>query len=103
MNNLEIARIENKVLNNLHTKSVHHGVACSNCEMPHIKGPRFVCLDCNGFNLCRKCKLEHQHCHQNFFELPYSGFHEGITCAICRIANIPNIRFHCKVCEQGTC
>lgn len=79
---------------------IHSGVPCSTCNTPSIVGIRNICLQCLDFNLCWACRTATAHKHSNFFQLACPGIHEGIACASCRIQDIPNIRFKCKICED---
>lgn len=79
---------------------IHSGIPCSTCNVPSIIGIRNICLQCPDFNLCWACRTNTTHVHSDFFQLVCSGIHEGIVCASCRIQDIPNIRFKCKICED---
>ena len=34
----------------------HENIVCNNCFKNNIKGKRFVCAECNNFNLCQECE-----------------------------------------------
>ena len=34
----------------------HKNIVCNNCFKNNIKGKRFVCAECNNFNLCQECE-----------------------------------------------
>jgi len=36
----------------------HLGVICSNCEAPLGDGVRYMCLDCQSFDLCADCESD---------------------------------------------
>ena len=35
---------------------IHENIVCNNCFKNNIKGKRFVCAECNNFNLCQECE-----------------------------------------------
>ena len=37
-------------------KEVHKNVICNNCFKKDIKGKRFICAECNNYNLCQECE-----------------------------------------------
>lgn len=37
-------------------KEEHENVVCNNCFENNIKGKRFICAECNNYNLCQKCE-----------------------------------------------
>ena len=37
-------------------KEVHKNIICNNCFKNNIKGKRFVCAECNNYNLCQDCE-----------------------------------------------
>ena len=34
-----------------------HNVKCSSCKLSTIKGPKYSCLKCAGYNQCQTCFL----------------------------------------------
>ena len=42
---------------------IHKNIQCNNCYENNIKGKRFICSECNNFNLCENC--EKLNCHNN--------------------------------------
>ena len=34
----------------------HINVICHNCLSSNFTGPRYICCECDNFNLCQKCK-----------------------------------------------
>ena len=34
----------------------HENIVCNNCFKNNIKGKRFICAECNNFNLCQECE-----------------------------------------------
>lgn len=54
----------------------HQEIACSNCFMRPIVGPRFKCRVCENFNYCENCfyaPFDHQH---NFVRIAEPGVHD---------------------------
>jgi hypothetical protein len=47
----ELKKIE-KIIN----KEIHENIICNNCFKNNIKGKRFVCAECNNYNLCQECE-----------------------------------------------
>ena len=37
-------------------KEEHINVICNNCFKTNLKGKRFVCCECNNYNLCQECE-----------------------------------------------
>ena len=37
-------------------KEIHKNVICNNCFKKDIKGKRFICAECNNYNLCQDCE-----------------------------------------------
>ena len=37
-------------------KEVHKNVICNNCFKIDLKGKRFICSECNNYNLCQDCE-----------------------------------------------
>ncbi|CAG9336223.1 RNF151_2 [Blepharisma stoltei] len=100
-NEIKIFELERKMRENgIDQNMVHPGVICNNCHDEPIVGTRNVCLDCQNYNLCWKCKALAKHPHNNFFQLARAGEHEGVTCDGCQITPLRGIRFNCKICEN---
>lgn len=100
-NELKIHNLENTLRQNgIEQSSFHPGIACDNCRVDPIVGARNICLDCQNYNLCWKCKPIARHPHNNYFQLIKSGDHEGVTCDGCQIHPINGIRFKCKECPN---
>ena len=49
------------ILQSLLTEKVHLNIRCDGCGMMPIKGPRFKCLQCPNFDLCKGCKGNNVH------------------------------------------
>ena len=43
-------------------KIVHKNIVCNNCFENDFKGKRFICAECNNYNLCQECE---KLCYQN--------------------------------------
>ena len=37
-------------------KETHKNIICNNCFENNIKGKRFICAECNNYNLCQECE-----------------------------------------------
>jgi hypothetical protein len=42
--------------NNNNINELHENVICSNCFKKDFSGKRFICSECNNFNLCQECE-----------------------------------------------
>eukprot|EP00826_Nyctotherus_ovalis_P036439 TRINITY_DN322_c0_g2_i4.p1 TRINITY_DN322_c0_g2~~TRINITY_DN322_c0_g2_i4.p1 ORF type:complete len:371 (+),score=128.00 TRINITY_DN322_c0_g2_i4:207-1319(+) len=49
--------------------AVHEGVKCNNCGMKPIKGVRYKCSQCGGYNLCGVCEATEVHGHHALLKL----------------------------------
>jgi sequestosome 1 len=61
----------------------HPGVVCDGCESP-IRGPRFKCVECPDYDLCRGCEEKGLHEEHQFvkFRRPQIGrSHCGVSIA----------------------
>ena len=63
LNKLEASKIEyNKKKSQLEknqkevNKEIHKNVICNNCLKDNFKGKRFICAECNSYNLCQDCE-----------------------------------------------
>lgn len=45
------------------TDARHEGVHCDMCHVSPISGPRYKCLHCNDYDLCRSCHKKHDPTH----------------------------------------
>jgi len=53
---------ESKNVNKENEKQViHNNIICNNCYSKDFTGPRFVCAECENFNLCEKCEKMNVH------------------------------------------
>ena len=43
-------------------QEVHKNIICNKCFKNNLKGKRFVCAECNNYNLCQECE---KLCYQN--------------------------------------
>ena len=42
-------------------EGIHHNVICNNCYKANFSGYRYICAECDNYNLCQKCeKLSYQ-------------------------------------------
>ena len=46
-----------------HGTNVHKGVECDNCGSSPIKGIRYLCANCDYFNLCSECYIKNKSSH----------------------------------------
>lgn len=51
----------------------HPGVTCDGCEMP-IRGPRFKCMACPDYDLCKKCEKRGIHPEHDFMKIKKPKF-----------------------------
>lgn len=60
---------EEKEINEETYKNVHAGIFCNICQNGNFFGLRYVCAECNNFNLCENCYLNenHTHCQDHTF------------------------------------
>jgi hypothetical protein len=42
-------------------KVIHNNIICNNCYSKDFNGPRFICAECENFNLCEKCEKMNVH------------------------------------------
>lgn len=38
-------------------KETHQNIVCNNCFKKNFKGKRFICSECNNYNLCQDCEI----------------------------------------------
>ena len=53
----------------------HQGIICNNCRMENINGIRYLCGNCQQYNLCDKCIIYAEEIHPNnhfFIRIPDS-------------------------------
>ena len=42
-------------------EEIHHNVICNNCYKANFSGRRYICAECDNYNLCQKCeKISYQ-------------------------------------------
>ena len=60
---------ETKDIDDLIYKEVHVNVFCNNCQTGNFFGLRYMCAECNNFNLCENCYSNeiHNHCQDHTF------------------------------------
>lgn len=56
-------RKEEKELDDDNYRDVHAGVFCNNCHDGNFFGLRYICAECNNFNLCENCYKNDIHSH----------------------------------------
>ena len=56
-------RKEEKELDDDNYRDVHAGVFCNNCHDGNFFGLRYICAECNNFNLCENCYLNSLYTH----------------------------------------
>ena len=52
---------------------MHEGIECDNCGAKGFEGTRYLCANCDYFNLCEKCYLQEKYSHTKthvFLRLP---------------------------------
>lgn len=59
------------------SEAVHPGVVCDGCEMKPIRGPRFKCLVCPDYDLCRTCEASGMHVHHDMMKMTAPGNFPG--------------------------
>jgi hypothetical protein len=47
--------------NKNNNENITHNIICNNCYTQNIKGLRFVCAECENFNLCENCEKNNVH------------------------------------------
>ena len=52
---------EAKNENEKNEKITHNNIICNNCYSQNIQGLRFVCAECENFNLCENCEKNNVH------------------------------------------
>ena len=52
---------EAKNENKENEKITHNNIICNNCYSQNIQGLRFVCAECENFNLCENCEKNNVH------------------------------------------
>lgn len=58
----KLAKIyESKNEDNKNNENITHNIICNNCYTQNIKGLRFVCAECENFNLCENCEKNNVH------------------------------------------
>ncbi|KAJ8047380.1 ZZ-type zinc finger-containing protein P35G2.11c [Holothuria leucospilota] len=78
---------------------INHFINCSNCGEIHIRGMRYKCKTCCGFNLCQRCKESGTHKEHELQKFDGNEFvHKYIRCAICGEKHIRGDRYRCKIC-----
>ena len=56
-----------------HATKVHDGIECDNCGLKNFEGNRYLCSNCDYYNLCEKCYLQEKFSHTKthvFLRLP---------------------------------
>ena len=59
INKLEKEKTKNKeqinILENSKCETIHHNIECNKCNIISIKGFRYICSECNNYNICQQC------------------------------------------------
>jgi hypothetical protein len=50
-------------LDKVYKDTLHKSIDCALCKSDHIKGVRYMCIYCDGYNLCMKCEKLVDHGH----------------------------------------
>ena len=60
---------EEKDINDEIYKEVHANVFCNNCQSGNFLGLRYICAECNNYNLCENCYSNeiYTHCQDHTF------------------------------------
>lgn len=56
---------------------LHPGVVCDGCEMGPICGPRYKCLVCPDYDLCRNCEASGMHVEHDMMKITAPGNFPG--------------------------
>ena len=62
---LQDAKINDATLTNDLFKELHINIICNNCLNSNFYGIRYVCSECNNFNVCELCKKSPNFTHNN--------------------------------------
>lgn len=54
-------------------EAVHQGVVCDGCQMAPISGPRYKCLMCPDYDLCRTCEASGVHVEHDMVKITTPG------------------------------
>ncbi|KAL4230805.1 Sequestosome-1 [Mactra antiquata] len=54
-------------------EAVHHGVVCDGCEMGPICGPRYKCMICPDYDLCKNCEGQGIHVEHDMVKMTAPG------------------------------
>lgn len=69
----------------------HENIICNNCFEKGFHGPRFVCCECNNYNLCMNCekllKKEQFHDREHVFVQVNKAIGEDEKCKFCDYNN----------------
>lgn len=59
INKLEKEKTKNKeqinIIENSKCETIHHNIECNKCNIISIKGFRYICSECNNYNICQQC------------------------------------------------
>ncbi|CAB4421220.1 unnamed protein product [Rhizophagus irregularis] len=93
---------------------LHYSIRCDGCNYA-IRGMRWKCTSCEGYDLCQDCKPKshiHRHPNDHVFELmthsefsyiaPLLAMHNGIVCKCCD-ETILGMRWKCTFCNYDLC
>lgn len=55
------------------SEAVHTGVVCDGCNMAPISGPRYKCLTCPDYDLCKNCEGTGVHVEHDMIKITTPG------------------------------
>ena len=44
-------------------KKIHNGIECDSCGVKNFDGIRYLCANCDYYNLCEKCYIQEKYDH----------------------------------------
>ncbi|KAJ3123163.1 hypothetical protein HK098_002128 [Nowakowskiella sp. JEL0407] len=88
------------------TPTLNQLIQCNVCGILSFEGPRWVCIDCEDYDLCSECELNSMDNHEKFhrfMKLEWDKnrkLHFGVTCDECGELNIEGSRYKCLSCTD---
>jgi next to BRCA1 gene 1 protein len=88
---------------------IRQGVYCDVCKTTPIIGDRYVCTECENYDLCSNCEAKglvsdgHKtnHIMLKYKQvLPVVITHTGVSCSGCHMIPIIGDRYKCTICEN---
>ena len=84
-----VKRNEEKSLSEENVKDVHLRVFCNNCPNNNFFGNRYICAECDNYNLCQNCYTNERftHCKEHTFILIKSPIMLDLSLFSCLFIN----------------